>query len=320
VATGQIAEGDAMPVVTEPILWQEPADIGSRNLRFGPGSPALAPAPPFKFLREDKSGESPKFDVLDSKGTEWSVKLGPEAQAETVATRLVWAVGYFAEEAYYLPSVRMRGLPKLSRGQEYVRGVFVLGARFEPRRRNVERGETWDWQDNPFTGTRELNGLKVMMVLLNNYDARTDNNRVLRVRDPQIGHVELRYVVTDLGATLGRVGGYGEKRSKNNLADYRSTEFVTGVKDNEVKFDYDTRPTRYGVVTVLYPPYYLGEVKKEKSMKGVPAEDAKWIGSLLMQLSDEQLRQAFRAAGYDRGTMEGYVRTLRERIVQLTRL
>ena len=36
-----------------------------------------------------------------------------------------------------------------------------------------------------------------------------------------------------------------------------------------VKFDYDTRPTKLGMLTVVYPPYYLGEVKKEKSMRGI---------------------------------------------------
>ena len=46
------------------------------------------------LIEEDKSGESSKFKVSDATGVKWSNKLGPEAQAETVATRLVWAVGY----------------------------------------------------------------------------------------------------------------------------------------------------------------------------------------------------------------------------------
>jgi hypothetical protein len=61
-------------------------------------------------------------------------------------------------------------------------------------------------------------------------------------------------------------------------------------------------------------------VKKEKAMRGIPTEHARWIGSLLSQLSDEQLREAFRAANYNRTIMDGYVRALRDRINQLTRL
>ena len=55
-------------------------------------------------------------------------------------------------------------------------------------------------------------------------------------------------------------------------------------------------------------------------MRGIPVEHAAWIGSLLSQLGDEQLRDAFRAAGYGEAVMEGYVRALRERINQLVRL
>jgi hypothetical protein len=116
------------------VLWRDPGHIPSRDLRHGPGSPELAPQPPFTFVEEVKSGESPKFKVVDARGVKWNVKLGPEAQSETAATRLVWAVGYFAEEAYYFDEVKLENIPRLSRGREYVVGRTVRGARFEPDR------------------------------------------------------------------------------------------------------------------------------------------------------------------------------------------
>jgi hypothetical protein len=303
-----------------PILWRDPGDVASRDLRFGPGSVDLAPAAPFTFIKEDKSGESPKFDVRDSRGVEWRVKLGPEAKSETVATRLIWAVGYFAEEAYYLAEAQIENLPRLSRGREYVsEGGIMRGARFEPRRQNIERGKVWGWDKNPFEGSRELNGLKVLMILLNNYDARKENNRIFYMDAPGGGR-EARHVVSDLGATLGRAGGLGGKRTKNDLEDFLSTKFVRGVDDGVVEFDFDTRPRGLGHLAVLHPLYYRGEVKKEKSMRGIPVEHARWIGSLLSQLTDEQLSDAFRAADYDETTMKGYVRALRERIDQLMKL
>lgn len=302
------------------VLWNDPGAIQSRNLLYGPGSPALAPQPPFTFIKEDKEGESPKLDVRDGRGVLWSVKLGEEAQSETTATRLVWAVGYFAEEAYYFENVKIRNLPKhLSRGDEHVApGNFLVGARFEPRRSHIKRDDTWDWDKNPFKDTKELSGLKILMILLNNFDAREANNRILY--DKRSGTREALYYVTDLGATLGRAGGLGGKRTKNNLNDFLSTRFVMGIEDGAVEFDYDTRPSRLGHLSVLYPPYYRGEVKKEKSMRGIPVEHARWIGALLTQLTDEQLRDAFRAANYPEEIREGYVRSLRTRIDQLGRL
>ncbi len=228
-----------------PVLWRDPGNIRSRDLFYGAGSKALAPVPPFRFLKEVKDGKSPKFDVEDARGVTWRVKLGPEAQAETVATRLVWAVGYNAEESYYLDRAHIDGLRRLSRGQKYVEGALVRGARFEPRRDNVERGKRWDWAKNPFKGTRELNGLKTMMVLLNNWDLRK-NNTILHVKDPSTNRVEAQYTVTDLGAVLGAAGAIGGRhRSKNNVQDFQRSFFVRKVDDGMVQFDYDIRPKNW---------------------------------------------------------------------------
>src|SRR5215210_6848806 len=303
-----------------PILWRNPGNLSRRNLFYGPGSPELAPVAPFTFIKENKSGESPKFVVRDARGDEWTVKLGPEAQAETVSTRLVWAVGYFAEEAYYFDEVPINGLPALSRGRDYVTGEIVHGARFEPERATMISGSRWDWRKNPFDETRELSGLKVLMILLNNFDARSGNNRIIYVNGAR-GR-EARYYVTDLGATLGRAGGLGGTRTKNDLADFLSTKFVRGVdeRDRVVEFDYDTRPRGLGHLSVLQPFYYRSQVNKEKAMRGIPVAHARWIGSLLSQLSDQQLRDAFRAAGYSESVQESYVAALRERINQLSQL
>lgn len=304
-----------------PVLWRQPGHIPSRNLFYGPGSAELAPVAPFRFIKEGKKGESPKFDVADARGVVWTVKLGEEAQAETVATRLVWSVGYFAEEAYYFDEVRVENLPRLERGREFVteEGI-VIGARFEPERPHLKEGPVWGWNENPFRGTRQLSGLKVLMILLNNYDARKENNKIFYAFNSPGGRSEARHYVSDLGATLGRSGGLGGKRTKNDLEDFLSTRFVMGVEDGAVEFDYDTRPTKLGHLSVVHLPYYMGEVKKEKAMRGIPIAHARWIGSLLSQLTDQQLHDAFRAANYNDATTEGYVQALRERINQLTRL
>ena len=298
------------------VLWRHPGNIRNRDLYYGPGSKALAPAPPFRFVKEVKEGGMPKFDVEDARGVKWRVKLGPEAKAETAASRLVWAVGYNAEEAYYLDRARIDGLRKLSRGQKYIEGDSVRGARFEPRRDNVKRGKEWGWSQNPFKNTRELNGLKTMMVLLNNWDTFKKNNRVLH--DKNSG--EAQYTVTDLGATLGAVGGFGSHRSKSNVQDFERRRLVGKVDGDKVKFNYDVKPKKLGLLSIVYPPYFLRQRKATNAMQKVPLSDASWIGSQLAQLSDNQLRDSFRAAGYDRATTEKYVRTLRNRINELNGL
>jgi hypothetical protein len=304
-----------------PITWRDPGKVEARDLRFGPGSAELAPVAPFTFIEEIKTGVSPKFKVRDARGVSWSVKLGEEAQAETAATRLVWAMGYYADEAYYFDRVAITNLPRLTRGQNFVEGGLVRGARFEPKRKDVKRGETWDWLENPFVGQREFNGLKVMMVLLANYDTRLDNNQIYRAQNAN-GEWEARYVVSDIGATFGHVGGLGGKRAKNSLEDFRSARFIESVENGMVNFDYNTKPKGAGgfFASVFKGGYAKRQANKEKAMRSIPVDDARWIGLMLSRLSDEQLRDAFRAAGYDNATMEGFVTALRGRINQLAQL
>lgn len=305
-----------------PVLWRDPGDITARDLSYGTGSADLAPVAPFTFVSEDKIGASPKIKVKDSRGVTWVAKLGVEAQAETVATRLVWAMGYFTEEAYYLERAEVRNLPRLSRGQEFMEGgSFVRRARFEPRRPTLARGAIWDWLQNPFVGTRELDGLKVLMVLLANYDTRLDNNRVLSTKNPDSGQMEARYMVTDIGATLGQVGGLGGNRSKNSLEDFRSSKFIIGVQGGMVEFDYNTTPKGSGKLASFFNRGYAKrQANKEKAMRKIPVNNARWMGDMLSRLSDDQLRDAFRAAGYDNSTMEGFIKALRGRINQLAQL
>jgi len=60
---------------------------------------------------------------------------------------------------------------------------------------------TWSWFKNPFVGTKELNGLKVMMALINDTDLKAENNDIYDEEG-----LEHRYVVSDLGASFGRTG------------------------------------------------------------------------------------------------------------------
>lgn len=61
---------DPKQPVAKPMIWRSPGNISKRDLRYGPGSPELAPMAPFTFVEEVKSGESPKFLVRDARRDE----------------------------------------------------------------------------------------------------------------------------------------------------------------------------------------------------------------------------------------------------------
>src|SRR5438105_7578403 len=141
------------------VIWHDPGKISALNLIYGAGGADYAPDPKgkFTFIDEDKKETSPKFNVKDANGVTWRVKLGAEPQCETAATRLLWAAGYFVDEDYYLPELRVEGLPKLRRGRKFVtEGGIVHRARLKRKTHGIKKIGNWDWFQNPFVSSKEL--------------------------------------------------------------------------------------------------------------------------------------------------------------------
>src|SRR6185369_6592402 len=112
------------------VLWNEPADLTVLDIFYGPSGKELQREGNFTFIKEAKNGSQTQFIVSDQQGDRWRVKLGKEAQPETVATRLLWAAGYFVDETYYLPEMKVSGIKgQLSSAPAgSVKGDTVYGA------------------------------------------------------------------------------------------------------------------------------------------------------------------------------------------------
>jgi hypothetical protein len=296
-----------------PIIWRNPGDVRTRNLFYGPGGREFAPQGPFKFVKNVKGGTQTQFVVQDRRAIKWRVKLGKESQVETVATRLLWAAGYFADPTYYFQEVKIKGLAEQSTlaSDDDISGDFAYGARFEPEIIG-EKFIKWSWYDNPFVGTKEFNGLRIMMALFNNWDLKNSNNRI--AYDKRSG--ELRYMVHDIGACFGKTGSF-LSRSKNDLDDYAKSRFIKEVEHDKVDLVLKSQPPWF---LLIQPIYWRDRTRMEKVGKDIPRQDARWMGQLLGRLSDKQLQDAFRAAGYDADETHLFAAVLRERIESLKRL
>jgi hypothetical protein len=295
---------------TNVALWRDRGDVAALDLLGGPGGKEHQPGANFKFIEESKSGTSPKFVVEDENGAKWKVKLGPEVKSETAATRLVWAAGYFVDEDYYRPQIRVHGMKRLSRGRQYVSaGGLVREVRLE-RHGGGKKLQNWSWYENPFVRTREFNGLRVMMALINNWDLKEINNEILGEDG------ESRYEVADLGASFGRTGKpFG--RSKGVMKDYAETKFIKKVTPEYVDFVMHSRPF---FLTIINFPNYRFRTRMESVAKHIPIADARWLGNRLGQFSPEQISDCFRAAGFSPAEVEGYTRVVMQRIEALKKL
>jgi len=136
-----------------------------------------------------------------------------------------------------------------------------------------------------------------MMAFINNWDMKSANNVILKQGD------ERQYVISDLGVAFGKTGSnplplfWRIGRSRNKPVDYSKSKFISSVKKNKVKVVFNG--------------------KNRTRMRNFTVADARWLADLLTQLSDDQIRDAFRAANYSQGNIDLLSRTVRNRITQL---
>ncbi len=298
------------PQTGKPMIWHDPGAVEKLDLIGGITGRAKAPKPPFNFVEERMSGSNPKIRVTDANGVQWTAKFGSEVNAETFATRLVWAVGYFVEPAYFLPSGKIENVGSLTRAKKYVGsdGSFT-DSRFEMQReKNVEKledEESWSWVQNPFVGSKELNGLKAMMMLTSNWDnkdlrdvKRGSNTSIFQY--PKKTGLEDHYMVTDWGGSMGKWGGF-LSREKWDCKGFRSQtkDFVKGVKGDVVEFGYSGQHT--------------SDFKTD-----IRVSDVKWLMQYLGRVTDNQLRDGLTASGATAEEVECFTQAIRERINQLS--
>jgi hypothetical protein len=274
----------------KPLLW-EPVNISGQDLFNGPGGTQMKPnLSNITFIEEDKSGHNKKYRIKDGSGREWVAKLGDEAQPETVAVRLLYGLGYKTEINYLVPSITIPG-----------KGTFK-NVRLEARPAGVKRLDEWKWGDNPFVGTNQLQGLKIMMVFLTNYDLLDMQNKVLYVKGPNGG--ELDYVISDLGSTIGKFGNnnlpifFRLGRKTNDPEAWSKAGFIKGVENGQLKMDYTGGKSR-------------------GNMENISVEQGRWLYNRLSRLDDRQIEDAFRAANYSPQDVKLLTRAAKERISAL---
>ena len=276
-------------------LWQEPADLETRDLLVGPAADAPKPdASAFTFVKADRTGHSPGYDLRDKNGIKWSVKLGSEAQTEVVTSRILWAIGYHQVPTYYLTTWRMEGGPQGHPGP----------GRFRPELPNAKVVGDWAWHQNPFVQTQAFRGLIVANLIVNNWDWKTSNNKIYDVANADGASVR-QYIVRDLGASFGKSDAPGIARvlgariaqgNRNNLEDFEQQGFIKAVVGNRVEFDYDG----------IY----------QSVVDTVTVDDVVWTCRLLSRLSDAQWNAAFSAAGYPPDQAARFIAKLKSKIAE----
>jgi len=303
------AAGETPLRSTRAIIWRHPGPVESLDLAAGPGGRDGAPAPPFTFIEEHSSGSFPSMSVRDARGRVWRVKWGNEVHTEVFATRLAWAAGYFVEVNYFVPGGRIDEAHSLQRTRSCIGedGGF-RDARFELDEPGVVKHfdeHSWAWNDNPFVGTHELNGLKIVMMLVSNWDnkdvrdvARGSNTAIFEYR--ALDGLEARYLIIDWGAALGTWGSHALTRGRWDCEAFtaQSAHFVLGTDVDRVSWGYRGQRTADAV-------------------NDVTRDDVRWLYTNLGGITDDQLAAGLRASGGTETDIAGFTAALRARLDRL---
>ena len=268
-------------------LWVDPGR--NRDLFWGVGGKALAPDPEARYtvIEIKRGGFSRGYTLKDAKDREWSAKFPPEAATEVAASRILWGIGYHQPPVYYLAEWN---------AEKATSPNPQLPARFRERApdlHGLETDGTWSYYNNPFVGTRQMNGLLVLQAMLGNSDLKDEQNAVYVLKSPAEG-ARKWYVARDVGQSFGRTGALDPPRGDPDV--FEETRFITGVDGGYVRFDYRGR-------------------HKALFDRITPA-DVRWVCERLAALSDGQLQDAFRAAGYPKAIADRFIRRLEQKIAE----
>ncbi len=185
--------------------------------------------------------------------------------------------------------------------------AIFTDARFELKEKGMtklEGKQSWEWDKNPLLGTKEFNGLKIIMMLVSNFDnkdardlGRGSNTAIFQY--PVGDTVESRYVVTDWGGAMGKWGGV-LSREKWDCKGYaqQTPDFIKGVKGGFVVWGWSGQHTK-------------------DATEGIRQSDVKWLLQYLGRISDDQIRAGLEASGATPEEVQCFTKALRDRILQM---
>src|SRR6266536_3165147 len=213
-------------VIQHAAVWS-PTDIPSMDLRAGPqGKGAFAPLStvPCDYVEKKPSGAAPKFFCAVAPGDEVKVKYGRnnlDIYAEVAATRLIWALGFWADRMYPVRVV-CRGCPAdpyvdaTHKLDEVTFDIAAIERKMPGKTMETRSDEGWSWAELDFIDAAEgstervhRDALKLLAVLLQHTDSKPRQQRLICLPGESAVDTdgvcdEPVMMINDVGLTFGR--------------------------------------------------------------------------------------------------------------------
>ncbi len=311
--------GDREKYMERAQVWK-PTEVAKMNTLAGPQNEVSAPLNAqieceYIEPKEQLKGRWPKFLCTTPNGNVVRIKYGAENKeiyAESAGSRLVWALGFYADEVYPV-EVKCNKCPENPfKPEEGKRGTFifkdaVMERNFPGATIEDKEDQGWTWKELETVKVSEggaprshLDALKLLAVFLQHADAKPDNQRLACYRedisDPDgdgkgVCNKPIM-MIQDLGATFG-AGMDVIKISRIDLKSWKAKEIWNTALEarNRAK---GGNPVCFGNLT---SSYLAGQ---EGLQDPIITEDGrKFLAGLLSQLTDQQIRNIFVVARVD---------------------
>jgi len=210
-----VTSEERLAAIRRATVW-EPTAVPTMNLRVGPRVPgAFAPAAlvSCNYVHKPMGGNSPKFACLIPPNDELKVKYGREngeVFAEVAASRLFWALGFYAERMFPVRVV-CQGCPANIRDTEYA----SVQRKLPGSDLHTKDMVGWAWRELDLVDVAaggasraQRDALKLLAVFVQHTDSKPDQQRLIcegkhksSTHDEPCSRIVM--MVHDLGQTFG---------------------------------------------------------------------------------------------------------------------
>jgi len=182
--------------------------------------------------------------------------------------------------------------PKVEAELDY---LVMAPANVQPHDGPTQSIGSWDFGKLGHENLRELRGAGLLAAWLGWFDSRADNTKLRLVRDTD--DVQLQHFFSDLGGGMGSGTGLFSPRGENPNEfswTFTSPEIIRGP----------------GRMTTPFRIRHFRPTVPTPAFAAMTADDARWMARLIGQLTENQLRAALIASGYDNAEARLYLEKL----------
>jgi hypothetical protein len=248
--------GERRSMLDRAVVWQ-PVDLAALDLLAGPRGPGAFDFDAevtcaFDYPDKPLGGATPKFDCALTPRDVVKVKYGldnGEVYAEVAASRLFWALGFFADRMYpvkvtclncpsdpFLASTRDWALGRPGNVARRIYDPAAIERKFDGKEIEVPKFEGWSWRelediaDNSVGAPRaQIDALKLLAAFIQHVDSKPSNQALVCARGAIGRDAEGNatcdtpvLMIKDLGSSFAAASRM--RFVKMNLASWRSVK------------------------------------------------------------------------------------------------